>query len=78
MDSAFFIYLVCGVVAVVIGYLGMRTIDFCFTKQEDKRRYNYAKGAIHCYNDGQKRMAMSMVKGINDQLVDMWKKMGDL
>ena len=78
MDNVFYIYLVSEVIAIVIGYLGCRTIDFMFTKSEDKRRYSYAKGCIQCYNDGQKRMAQSLTKTINDNLLETFQKMEDL
>lgn len=76
--DVYYIYLCTAVVALVIGYAMIRGIDFLFTKQEDKRRYKYAKGCIQSYNDGQKRMAQSLIKGINNNLYEMYKKMGDL
>ena len=74
----FYIYLVAGVIAVVIGYACMRWIDFGFRKVEDKRRCKMAKAVVRCYNDGQKQMATSMIRGINDNLLEMYKKFGDL
>ena len=74
----FYLYLVSAMVAIVLVYACMRWIDFGFTKKEDKRRYKMAKSCIRCYNDGQKMMAKSLIKELNNNLYDMYKKMGDL
>ena len=74
----FYIYLISAMVAIVLVYTGMRWIDYAFTKKEDKRRYRMAKGCIRCYNDGQKMMAKGLIRELNNNLYDMYKKMGDL
>ena len=77
MDGTIVIYLIAVLVTVVTGYAIMRWIDFGFTKVEDKRRYKMAKGCIRCYNDGQKRMAMSTIKTLNNNLYEMYNKFED-
>ena len=78
MDWVFVIYLLIGIVGVVIGYLGIRAIDYAFGKKESNRRYNHVKGCIKCFNQGQRQMAISLTKEINRNLFDMYKKLGDL
>ena len=78
MDGTIVIYLIAALVTVVTGYAIMRWIDFGFTKVEDKRRYSYAKGCIRCYNQGQKQMAMSTIKTLNNNLYEMYKDMSEL
>lgn len=86
MDFMYLVYL--GIlVAVIVGtYALMRWIDYGFgkkeaenkfalTRLEDERRFRMAKGCINAYTTGQQRMAMSMVKGINDSIFEMAKKM---
>lgn len=76
--DVFFVYLISAVIALIALYAVVRWIDFGFTKLEDKRRYKMAKGCIRCYNNGQKTMAKEAMRAINDNLFDMFQKMGDL
>ena len=76
--DVFFVYLISAVIGLIILYACVRWIDFGFTKLEDKRRYKMAKGCIRCYNHGQKQLAKSAMRTINDNIFNMFGKIGDL
>lgn len=77
MDPVY-LYLIAVAVLAIVVYACIRWIDFGFTKAEDKRRYKMAKGCIRCYNDGQKQMAKSLIRNINNNLFKMCQEMSDL
>lgn len=77
MDPVY-LYLIAVAVLAIVVYACIRWIDFGFTKAEDKRRYKMAKSCIRCYNDGQKQMAKSLIRNINNNLFKMCQEMSDL
>lgn len=89
MEIIYVIYFLTAAVVAIGAYAAMRAIDYGFNKREtrneygytqlrDEYRYKMAKGCIQSYTDGQKRMAMDLTKSLNDNLYEMYKKMGDL
>ena len=78
MMDIFYACLAAIVVAMVIGYACIRGIDFLFTKREDERRYRYNKSYIRYYFKGGKQMLESTSRTINQNLLNMFKGMGDL
>ena len=67
-------YVILVIIGCIIAYGGMRTIDYLFTKKEDDRRYGYDLGKIEYACKHGKKMAMSITKEINDNLIDSYKK----
>ena len=88
MNMVYIYYLQIMAVVVIAAYTVMRAVDYGFgkkeaqndfvrTKAEDRRRYDYAKGCIKSFNDGQKQMALSLIKQLNDGIMDMYQRMED-
>jgi hypothetical protein len=65
-------------VCAMLFYLVARAIDYVFTKKTNRQMHGYRMAEIgHAGKQG-KAMCKSMVKHINDGLLDMCKRMEDL
>ena len=85
MNIMYLYYLLIVAAVIIVTYAAMRWIDYGFGQREarheaaaqaatDARRYRMAKGCIQTYTAGQQRMAMDMVKRLNDGIYEMGKK----
>lgn len=92
MNMVYIYYLLIMAVVVIAAYTVMRAVDYGFGKKEAQNdfvrtkaedeiryeiRYGYAKRCIQSFNDGQKQMALSLIKQLNDGIMDMYQRMED-
>lgn len=72
MDQVY-LYILMILGCMMVFYTFARTIDFLFTKQDDKRRYKMAKGFVKYGCKQVSGMSVDMIKQINQGLFDMAK-----